>query len=249
MSGNQVFAEEHSLEYSDYDIHDFVFPSSFLEMFQDIAGNHSERLGCGYETMKAKDLMWILARNRLDILGNPKVAEKLKVTTIVKRPIGLQFERELAIEGTKSGELYVTGLSVWVVSNLKTRRLVRPAGIAYPDSFPYKETRYQKGLLALPELDNGGMKPYEYKVGFSDLDHNRHMNNCRYATALLDAISPKEGQRLSFLEIDYEKEVLEGDTLSIFLGKQDDGSYLAKALRSDGKVSFKASFGLTQDRG
>lgn len=242
MEPSQTFAENLSFSYSDYDVNDFVFPSKYLQVFQDIAGDHADIIGCGYEAFKAKNLIWVIARARLDIMGNPDVGEPLVLSTKVKKPEGIVFEREMYLRGRDSGKIYATGISGWCVCNMTTRRLERPSAVPYPQSFAENYT-YSNRLTALPLFDTTGMKPYEYRVGFVDLDHNRHMNNCKYADALENAVSPQPGQRFKSLEIDFEKEAVEGENLSIFVSpKCADGTFGVQAKKENGNLSFKASF-------
>lgn len=244
MTENE-YTKQTAVAYSDLDIHDFILPSRYLGIFQDAAGEHAELLGCGYEAFKSKDLMWIIVRSRLDILGNPKENETLKVTTKVKRPVGVIFEREIKI-CSLDGSVYATGLTDWCVSNRVTRRLVRPSDIPYPSQFdgPYI---YEKHLSSIKPFKPEGDPVLTHRVRFTDLDHNLHMNNCKYADVLEDAISPKAGQRFIFLEMNYEKECVEGDILSLYINPDEkEGFWDAMAYKQDGSLSFKARYSLTK---
>ena len=230
------------LGYECFDTYDRVFPSKYLSLFQDVAGEHAELLGCGYSALKSQGMMWIVARSRLDVIEDPRENEPLILTTRVKRPLGLIFEREYEVRRASDSSLLAAGLSSWCISNIVTRRLVRPRDIPYPDSFP-ESFIYSTSLKAIPDFETEGDPVFSRRVNFTDLDHNRHMNNCRYADILEDAVSTKENQRFKSLEIDFERECVEGDTLSVFLSeKNEKGERFALAERQDGELSFKARF-------
>lgn len=68
MERTGIYKEERKFVYSDYDINDDVLMSHIAEIFQDIAGNHSEFLGCGYGAVKSKDMIWVLAKSKIDVI-------------------------------------------------------------------------------------------------------------------------------------------------------------------------------------
>ncbi len=242
---NPVYTKRAWLGLDSFDVYDRIFPSRYLTLAQDMAGEHADLLGCGYADLRPRDLMWIIVRTRLDILAQPTDKCEVILTTRVKKPAGLIFDREVEIRRADDGLLLATSISAWCVSNLETRRLVRPSEIAYPDTFegPYI---YADHLRAIPDFQPAGEPALVRRVNFTDLDHNRHMNNCRYADALLDAISPREDEHLTSLEINYEHECLEGDSLSIYLERPNEkGEGRARAVRGDGVLSFKARFTIT----
>lgn len=242
---SDTYSKEVSLPYESFDVFDRMLPSKYLSLFQDAAGEHAQLLGCGYEEMKDRGLMWIIARSRLDVFAEPKENDRVTITTRVKRPSGLIFEREYRATESESGTLLATGISSWCVSDIETRKLARPSSIPYPDTFegPYD---YSIHLSAIREFDTAGMDPVLVRrVNFTDLDHNRHMNNCRYADVLIDALRPAEGLSMKYLEIDFERECVEGEELSIYVNDADEkGERTALAFRRDGQLSFKARFTL-----
>lgn len=239
---NQEYSKRAWLGLDSFDVYDRIFPSRYLTLAQDMAGEHADLLGCGYSDLRPRNLMWIIVRTRLDILAEPEDKCEVILTTKVKRPAGLMFDREVKIERASDGLLLARGVSAWCVANLETRRLVRPSEISYPDTFegPYL---FDEHLRAIPDFEAAGQPALVRRVNFTDLDHNRHMNNCRYADALLDAISPRADERLASLEINFERECLEGDSLSIYLDRPNEkGEGRARAVRGDGVLSFKARF-------
>lgn len=243
-----TYEEEKSFAYSDFDIDDHILLSHVAQVFQDIAGDHSQALGCGYEKMKAQDIIWVLARNRIDVLENPKVNRLLTVETSIKKPLSLIYERELIIKDKESGKTLITGISNWVLASLSTRRLIRPKTPVYPLDLEDVESLYKEHLKTLPTLKTDpALLPFKERVHFVDLDHNRHMNNCRYCDVLTNALSPKNDERISSLEIDYEKECVEGEELSVHLLKENETSGYAFSYNENNVLVFKAHYTLSRD--
>lgn len=243
-----TFIEEKSFAYSDFDIDDNILISHVAQVFQDIAGDHSEILGCGYEKMKSQDIIWVLAKNKIDVLTNPKVGQQLLIETSIKKPHGLIYERELVIKDKQTNKILITGISNWVLASLSTRRLVRAKTPIYPSDLEEIEPVYQEHLKTLPNLEiSKDSKPFKESVHFVDLDHNRHMNNCRYCDVITNAISPRNGKRISSLEIDYEKECVEGETLNVFLLKNGENEGYTFAFKEENVLIFKGYYKLAKD--
>ena len=71
-----------------------------------------------------------------------------------------------------------------------------------------------------------------HKVGFSDLDHNGHMNNTNYANLILNAVQNKT---FTHFEINFLNECLQDDEIYISV-TEDDGEYVI------GKVGDRTAF-------
>lgn len=239
------YEEEKRFSYSDFDIDDHILISRVAQLFQDISGNHAELLGCGYEKFKSQDKIWIIARSKMEIIKNPVVNHPYKATTYVTKPKGLIYDRVYRVTDSENGELVMQGTTAWCVSSLSTRRLLRPDGSTYPSDMEFDPSIEPERLLALkaPEKEEGDS--LKSRVNFIDLDHNRHMNNCRYMDMATNVLSPKEGKRISVFEIDYEKECVEGEKLITTDIKEDGQSGTITCRKEGGELVFIARYRLS----
>ena len=48
------------LKYSDFTCHDFIAPCGVLDLFQDIAGKHSESYGMSFNEMYSQNMICVL---------------------------------------------------------------------------------------------------------------------------------------------------------------------------------------------
>ncbi len=85
---------------------------------------------------------------------------------------------------------------------------------------------------------------YEKTVRALDIDQSHHTNNVKYCMMILDTFSVKELESMTIkeLEICYESESLEGDTLRIYRKEIDNGWQFA--IKRDGKTITSAFIGL-----
>jgi acyl-ACP thioesterase len=99
-----------------------------------------------------------------------------------------------------------------------------------------------KKIAKVPDFEATG-EPYVVTPSFTELDLNNHVNNTKYANYVLDAVSPNEDDILKTFQIDYRKEVLEGEPLEVFYTRQD-GGILAKGLNKNGDIMFACKLGM-----
>ena len=82
----------------------------------------------------------------------------------------------------------------------------------------------------------------EYVVHYRDCDTNKHMSAFRYMDLILEAVGYWEGEmRLARrVQIDYRKECVVGERMSIRHGVKD-GVHYVSGVKENGEVSFHAS--------
>lgn len=238
MESTGIYEEERELQYSDFDMNDQMLYSHMAALFQDVAGNHSQLLGCGYEAMKSKDMIWIIARAKLEMIKQPKVARPLIVKTIAYKPQGLIFDRQFSIVDKETSEILATGITSWCIASLSTRRLVRPqidtANFEHVESLPYER------LMKLPDIDLSDCERETHKVTFVEMDHNRHMNNTHYMDIITNMVKASGDEDITSIEIDYEKECSMSDVLDVFHSKKD--RYVVATDSQTGRMIFKARY-------
>ena len=126
--------------------------------------------------------------------------------------------------------------------NFMTRKVMSPAQVADYFGVSYTVAKGAPARLALP-ID---MEFYEdYRIRYSDCDHNQHLRACEYVNLLCDAaeywtgpVREKKGRALS---VEFLGECKTGDTLTIRRKFTPEAVYV-DGTRPDGKSSFKAYF-------
>ncbi|NLJ78444.1 MAG: hypothetical protein GX329_03705 [Tissierellia bacterium] len=98
----------------------------------------------------------------------------------------------------------------------------------------------------------GGLKPqnspelsYRRRVGYSDIDINRHLNNCKYVDFMMDSFELEEHEKyhVKSIEVNYSKEALPGDTIAIYreLSQYPQGPiYIEGINERDDSLTFKS---------
>lgn len=216
-----------------FDINNRLSAKSILNIFQDVASIHGEELGVGYLPMLEKNLYWVLSRIKFDVLKMPSIDQTVVVETWPHVKGRIDFDRDMKIS-SEDGETLIIGTSKWCVIDTVNRTLQRTDNITYNDEYCMDinyEERFNK--IILPDGDFKEM--FDYKVRFSDLDHNEHMNNTNYANLVLNAINNK---KFNHFEINFLSECKYQDLITVSTIGNEDGEFVSGIVND--KIAFNA---------
>lgn len=232
---DKLFEMKYDLRTSDFDKFNHIKPASVLDLFQDIASRHAEKIGVGFEAMKERSYFWVLIKIKFQVVSQPSFQQKVIVKTWPLAPDKLIYRREYSIEN-ENGDKLIVGSSEWVVMHSERRRLVLA-----PDIYPFSDGFYAVMNFEekLDKVEDFEVNTSSYSVipGFSELDVNNHVNNTKYANFVFDAINPEEAFEIDVFQIDYRKEVLEGTHLHLY-HTRGENEILAKGTNDDGDIMF-----------
>lgn len=228
-----IYETKYHLRTLDFDCQDVLTPTSILNSFQDVAGVHAELLGVGFDKMVEQGYYWVVLREKITFLRNAGLSSEITVRTWPLEKGRVDFRREYEMLDD-SGNLIAYGSSVWVVINKDTRRLARATEINYTG-----ELEVKKNYESIDKLPNfiDLKETYIHKVRYTDIDHNGHMNNAKYADIILDILNMKH-QMIKELQIDFVSEARLGQDL-VWKYKKEGSKYFFEASILD-KTAIRA---------
>lgn len=194
-----------------FDANDHLSLKAILNIFQDVAAYHAEKINVGYEELLKLNLYWVLSRIKFDIIKMPKIDEEVIVTTWPHEKGKVDFDRDITISSL-SNEVLIIASTKWCVIDTKTRMLQRSLNVNY-NGICTNEKNYQEKFTKILIPDKQPIFKFTYQVSYSDLDHNHHMNNTSYAIPIINAINNKN---IKHFEINYLNECLLNDTINIY---------------------------------
>lgn len=192
----------------------------------EVATDHSNLLGVGYENLKAYGQSWVLSRIVLEMSSYPRVNETYTVETWVdsfNRAFSDRFFRILDCRGNVCGY----SRSTWVAIDLEKRTL---ADISRFDALRESITTARECPVRPcgrhRPLDAGACSVRQHTFAYSDLDSNRHVNTVRYVEMVEDGhpLEFHDTHRVRRLEVSFMRECLYGETASILTSERTDGS-------------------------
>ena len=212
-------------------------PSALLGLLQEAALGHCTRLGAGTADLLKKGLLWVVARQGLEIRRMPLLEETVTVETWPGPPTRAAYPRHYAVLDREGGCL-VTATALWLLMDAASRTMVLPAqgGLTLPGCTLPGELPAPRSLapMHLPLTR-------ERRVEYSLLDINGHMSNLRYLDWMEDLLPAAchENHPLSRLQIAYLSEAREGDVVALH------SSLEGQTLRLEGMREEDRIFALT----
>lgn len=204
------------LKVASYDVgaNDVMRLSAILRYQQEAGERHLELAGLGWQEMLETGMVFVTSRWHTLIHRLPAMEEQVTLTTWHRYRKGPRFLRCYQWRDG-AGNLLIEGVMQFALVSVADHRLLRGDEVMVADSLP----DHDRSILCTDpgRFPVSGVEPVgEYRVRWSDIDRNGHMNNTHYADLMLDGLS---AERLAGLpaEVDlhFAGECVMGDTLTL----------------------------------
>lgn len=234
MDTNYLFQQQIVFTNKDF-TNGILNPYAVFKKFTDIATNHAEALGVGYNQMLAQNLFWVVMRVKYQQLADILPNQTYTLQTYPQSKNMLEFDRDFLVLNT-NGNAMLIGTSKWCVIDTKTRRLARMQYVDVPctDLPPVFNQKFLKTETFVPDF----LPDYTYQVNASDIDNNGHMNNSIYAKIVFDALGLRKTKITTF-QLNFLKEAMLGDRIDVYVKKQAD-NILVVGKKCEADLSFSA---------
>ncbi|MDP4239602.1 MAG: thioesterase [Bacteroidota bacterium] len=202
------------------------------------AGFNADDNGFGLRRLHEQDYAWVLSRMAIEMNRFPEQYENIQVETWIEDVGRVTTTRNFCIRDDQD-EIIGNACSNWVMLDMKTRRakdLMTLDGIQeYASGDP--------GLIDKP-IKLGTVEGDEYdgfKVKYSDIDINGHVNSIRYIQWISDCFSLDCYRKCQVkrFEINYVNEMLYDDFVEIVGNEIVSGDFRFE-IRKDNKIACKA---------
>ena len=185
MALAEVHAEEFYLSAGECGPEQTLPVALLVSRLIEVATNHANELGVGYENLIAHGQTWVLSRVAVEMDRYPRVDERYSVVTWVEK-LNRHFSTRNFMIAMADGSVAGYARTVWVGINVADRtladisRLVPLADVALPQKeCPIAEVSRHRPV-AVPD------RCADYCFRYSDIDSNRHVNTVRYVELLLN---------------------------------------------------------------
>ena len=181
-----------------------------------------------------------MVKMQLVIWQQPRWGDVVTVETWGKRIERLYALRDFAVTSA-SGTKLVSAAAAWLIVNETTGMPQR--WDARSESVPWQPERdeLQTNLQKVPQLGDG-QQAGTYRVHFSDIDVNRHVNATRYLQWIVDSHSQAhlEAFELASVDLSFLAEALPGDEVAVFSELREGSELCAVRRCGDGKELCRA---------
>jgi acyl-ACP thioesterase len=206
---------------------------------QDIAWEHAEILGLGYDNLQKEQQFWVLSRLLVKIKRRPVWGEKFSVETWPAGLNGLLAHRDVNFID-ENGESIIKATTSWIILDLKSKRMVRLSDL---ENFPFHGERVFDEFAGKVKSPMSDEKLIFTPVLFNEIDINQHFNSGRYLERIIDSygFDIHKKHELVELEINFAKEGVPEDYLAVKKQIIDSANHLCSVVRqSDGADLIRA---------
>jgi medium-chain acyl-[acyl-carrier-protein] hydrolase len=227
-----VYSEKYLIRSYHVDRYRKLTIQKLCSFFQDIAGNHTVACGVGWEVMQEAQLFWVLSRLKISIIKFPEWRDRIVIRTWSNGLDGLMAVRHFQVLDEKGEEL-VRAVSMWLMVNTTTRRLVRPEG--YMENFPLHRERL---FFENPDKIEGLNEPVRFepaRVLYTETDMNQHMNNVSYIDRIMNCYNPDylSHMQIEAFEINFLKEAIPGESIVVQQEQTRPDTFLHNIVQSE----------------
>ncbi|MDD3322962.1 MAG: thioesterase [Paludibacter sp.] len=201
------------------------------------AGMNADDNGFGLRQLHAAKSSWVLLRLALEMVYFPEQYETIHVETWIEEIGRASTTRNFCIRNDKN-EIIGNACSIWAMLDMETRRA--------------KDLRSLDGIHRFASGIKGSIEPPikilgvdgeifdSFKVKYSDIDINQHVNSVRYINWISDCFSLEtyRTKAIKRFEINYMNEMLFDDKVVVF-GRQIDENDFKFEIRNDDKISCR----------
>lgn len=215
-------------------------PSVLMRWIQEISIAHTEALGAGRAKTLDKGALWVICRVRLEVQKLPCYDEKVTLTSWPGNTMRVLFPRYYEMSD-EEGNSVVKASAVWLLMDAKKRKMVFPEdyGVVVPGVNTGKEIPLSFGVSLGEQKDEK-----RFRVTYSQVDINGHMNNAKYLDCMEDVLGEKylSSHTLKSIEIEYKSEIKYGACVHLAYTLDGDRLTMIGYVRKRPCFELKAEF-------
>ena len=216
-----------------------IKPSAVLGYFQEVAGEHSEKMGLGFEKLAAQGYFWVLSKIYVELERRPHFRDKIRVETWPHEQGKAIYERSFLLSDEQG--IAMRAASRWCILK-KNGRIVPCSAIEQPHVDFLKERSVSFDDWLIPETEREGEPAFSLRIANSEYDLNRHVNNIKYADYVFNCFSVRELEEntLRSFQIHYVRQSYEGDLLRFYRREISSGDFAVEGWNENGEKVISA---------
>ncbi len=190
--------------------------SSLLRFVQEASIRSVEELGYPREKTLDRGLLWVVGKQRFEILRMPAYDDEVEILTYPGKKLHYFYERHTFLLD-KEGKPLVKCNAVWALIDMHKRSIINPDAydILIPEDHFEGELPFPTGFRL-----EGGKEKATVEAKWSDCDLNGHLNNAAYLDIAEDLIPIEflKKHRCKAIDISYKKEIPLGEKVELEYG-------------------------------
>lgn len=235
-----VYSTHRKLLADDVTMYRDLRPSVLMRWLQEASIAHTEALGAGRAKTLDKGALWVVCRVRLEVEKLPCYDDEITLSSWAGNTMRVLFPRYYQMSDA-NGNSIVKASAVWLLMDAKKRKMVFPENydVVVPGIRTGREIPLSFGV-SLGEQE----KTKRFKVAYSQVDINGHMNNAKYLDCMEDVLGKDflASHALKTLEVEFKSEIKYGASVRLEYTLDKDDLTMIGYVRKRPCFELKASF-------
>lgn len=206
--------------------------------------NSSESLGFGFKGLRQQQLYWVLSRMTVEINTPLLWSQEVEVETWPKTIDGPLYLRDYIVRDMEQN-IIARATSGWLAIDADTKRPKLLEGLE-ADMFVHLKNKHGLNEPPLKLSTTRSGSNFDIRTGFFDFDLNQHVTSTRYIDWMMDTFDIDFHQKNypKTLSINFMKETLPGDSISLVRNLAKDNAYDFEGTNLGQKsVAFRGKIG------
>ncbi len=202
----------------------------------EVATEHANALGIGYDALIKKNIGWVLSRLSIEMRRYPRINDRYTLTTWIESYNRHFSERNFAMTDS-AGNVLGHMRTVWTAMDYESRSV---ADLTSLEQIPFPIADVPCPIAKAPRLPrlSEDAECGSYRFKYRDLDFNRHVNTVRYLDLILNhwPLEHHDEMVATRFDIIFHRECHYGQEVSIRVAEGNDkcpGS-ICEIVRPDG---------------
>ena len=188
-----------------------------------------------------RNITWVFYKYNIKVNRYPEYEEKIRVKTVAEEFTKFYALRSYEIYDEKNIKI-VEGSALFLLIDIIKRRAIKITDDQYKAYNVDKNSTTKKLIGSLERLEKVKNKEYvsNFKVRYSDIDFNKHVNNVKYVQWFMDSVPQEIREEYELKEIDilFEHECYYNDEIKCVceIHKNEDNLLVLSNIQDkDGK--------------
>lgn len=212
-----VYQSKTRAMYYDCDVQNRLKLSAAMRYMQQASSEQMELMEIAPSKLYRENMVFVLSKSCIKVHRMPEASEEILIGTAPTATHGARFVREFSIDSLE-GERLLSAFTLWLLIDPSNRRVLRPAHFPYALPLEASFVSDAIGDIVMPkQLTEGKLQTNVIEIGYSHLDHNRHVNNSYYADFICNTLDYRDllERGIDTLAIGFQNEARHGDRLEI----------------------------------
>ncbi|MCL2093564.1 MAG: thioesterase [Treponema sp.] len=228
-----VFDRKYQMRYFEMNKKGVASPTTILTLLEETAAEHCYNIDYSLYSLKNLNIGWVLVSGVMDMVRYPKYKENIIIRTWLSKYTTVKGYRENIIYD-EDGGIIGKAQGVWVFFDIDKRKPVPIISQIKTKWGLNPEISHEVDLDTIKDIPDSQHQT-EFDILQTDVDSNKHVNNIKYLSWLLDSLPEDiiENCILKRINARFFSEGKFGEKVRVYKNNEQDQNVFLHTMRSN----------------